>query len=77
MGGGCKSVCDWVIELCIHVDNNTHENVDLFPYLGSVLSSKADIDAEIHHRLSCASGAIARLRKRVWGIWRCVHVRDT
>ncbi|KAJ3614980.1 hypothetical protein NHX12_018549 [Muraenolepis orangiensis] len=42
------------------------ENVDYFPYLGSLRSSKAVIDDEIHHRLSCASGAFSRLRKRVF-----------
>lgn len=42
------------------------ENVDRFQYLGSLLSSKANIDDEIHHRLSCVSGAFSRLRKRVF-----------
>lgn len=36
------------------------------PYLGSLLSSKADTDFEINHHLSCANGADARLRKRVY-----------
>ncbi len=31
-----------------------------------ILSSKADIDSEVNHRLSCASGAYARLRRRVF-----------
>jgi hypothetical protein len=44
------------------------ENVDHFPYLGSLLSSKADIDSEVNHRLSCASGIYARLRKRVFKV---------
>ncbi|XP_026084958.1 uncharacterized protein LOC113060279 [Carassius auratus] len=48
------------------VDNTTLESVDHFPYLGSILSSKADIDCEVNHRLSCASGAYAKLRKRVF-----------
>lgn len=48
------------------MDNTPLEIVDHFPYLGSLLSSKADIDSEINHRLSCASGAYARLRKRVF-----------
>ncbi len=38
----------------IKVDNTTVEYVDYFPYLGSILSSKADIDSEVNHRLSCA-----------------------
>ncbi len=50
----------------IKVDNTTLEYVDHFPYLGSILSSKADIDSEVNHRLSCASGAYARLRRRVF-----------
>ena len=50
----------------INVDNTTLVNVDHFPYLGSFLSSKADIDSEVNHRLSCASGAYGRLRKRVF-----------
>ncbi|KAJ3590180.1 hypothetical protein NHX12_008134 [Muraenolepis orangiensis] len=50
----------------ISIDNIRLENVDYFPYLGSLLSSKAVIDDEIHHRLSCASGAFSRLRKRVF-----------
>jgi len=50
----------------IKVDNTTLENVDHFTYLGSILSSKADIDCEVKHRLSCASGAYAKLRTRVF-----------
>ncbi len=50
----------------IKVDNTTLEYVDHFPYLGSIISSKADIDSEVNHRLSCASGAYARLRRRVF-----------
>ncbi len=48
------------------MDNTTLEYVDHFPYLGSILSSKADIDSEVNRRLSCASGAYARLRRRVF-----------
>ena len=50
----------------IKVDNTTLESVEHFPYLGSILSSKADIDSEVNHRLSCASGAYAKLRTRVF-----------
>lgn len=50
----------------IHVANNTLENVDQFMYLGSLLSTRSDIDAEIHHRIGCASAAFARLRDRVF-----------
>ena len=48
------------------IANEGLENVDHFPYLGSHLSSKADIDSEIQHRICCASGAFAKLRKRVF-----------
>ncbi|ROL41622.1 hypothetical protein DPX16_22965 [Anabarilius grahami] len=44
----------------IKVDNTTLENVDHFLYLGSLLSTKADIHSEINHRLSCANEAYAR-----------------
>ena len=50
----------------IRVGGNILDNVDQFAYLGSFLSSRADIDAEIHHRIGCASAAFARLRKRVF-----------
>nr|XP_061823852.1 uncharacterized protein LOC133611023 [Nerophis lumbriciformis] len=50
----------------LSIDKIRLENVDHFPYLGSLLSSKAVIDDEIHHLLSCASGAFSRLRKRVF-----------
>lgn len=41
----------------IKVGATTLENVDHFPYLESILSSSANIDSELNHRLSCASGA--------------------
>lgn len=50
----------------IYIENTKLENVDHFPYLGSLLSSKATIDDEIHHRLSCTSAAYSRLKKRVF-----------
>ncbi|KAJ8398444.1 hypothetical protein AAFF_G00426990 [Aldrovandia affinis] len=50
----------------ICVENNILENVDHYICLGSLLSTRAVIDAEIHHRIGCASGAFARLRKRVF-----------
>ena len=50
----------------ISVENNILHNVDKFPYLGSLLSSRAVIDEEIYHRIGCASAAFARLRKRVF-----------
>ncbi|KAK0131511.1 Parathyroid hormone/parathyroid hormone-related peptide receptor [Merluccius polli] len=36
------------------------------PSQRSLLSSKATIDEEVHHRLSCASGAYSKLKKRVF-----------
>ena len=51
---------------CLKINNVMLENVDHFPYLGSHLSNQADIDAEIQHRLSCASSSFARLRRRVF-----------
>ena len=42
------------------------KNVPSFPYLGSVLSVKADIDAEIVNRLRAASSAFGKLRERVF-----------
>ncbi len=48
------------------VDITTLEYVDHFPYLGSILSSKADIDSKVNHHLICASGAYTRLRRRVF-----------
>ena len=48
----------------IYVDKNPLENVDQFANPGSLLSTRAVIDAEILHRIGCASAAFARLRKR-------------
>ncbi len=50
----------------IKVDNTTLEYVDHFPYLSSILSSKTDIDSEVNHHLSCASGAYATLRRTIF-----------
>ena len=40
--------------------------VETFTYLGSALSTSARIDAEVASRISKASSAFGRLRKRVW-----------
>lgn len=50
----------------ISINNITLENVNHFLYLGSLQSSQAVIDDEIHHRLGCASGSFARLRNKVF-----------
>ena len=50
--------------LNISIDNTRLKNVDHFPYLGSLLSSKSTIDKEVPHRLSCARGAYSKLKKR-------------
>ena len=48
------------------ISGSTLKNVQTFPYLGSVLSTKADIEAETLHRLKAASCAFGRLRERVF-----------
>ena len=48
------------------INGSTLKNVQTFPYLGSVLSTKADIEAETLHRLKAASCAFGRLRERVF-----------
>ncbi len=53
--------------LSIKINNETLQTVEQFPYLGSFLSSKVNIDAEINHRLQCASAAYVKLWKRVFG----------
>ena len=50
----------------ITVNETPVENVEEFPHLGSLLSTKANIDAEVNHRISCASAAFGKLRKRVF-----------
>ena len=48
------------------ISRSTLKNVQTFPYLSSVLSTKADIEAEILHRLKAASCAFGRLCERVF-----------
>ncbi|KAK4328318.1 hypothetical protein Pmani_001262 [Petrolisthes manimaculis] len=50
----------------IVLQGQTLENVEHFCYLGSHLSSKADIDIEIQHRLQGAGAAFGKLRTRVF-----------
>ncbi len=51
----------------IKINNETLQSVEQFLYLGSFLSSKVNIGAEINHRLQCASAAYVKLWKRVFG----------
>lgn len=50
----------------IVLQRQTLENVEHFCYLGSHLSSKADRDIEIQHRLQGAGTAFGKLRTRVF-----------
>ncbi|XP_067835655.1 uncharacterized protein [Heptranchias perlo] len=50
----------------IKIHGEPLDSVDHFPYLGSLLSVRADIDDEIQHRLQCASVAFGRLSNRVF-----------
>jgi len=52
----------------ITVHGNRLNVVDNFTYLGSTLSSTSRIDAEVAARISKASSAFGRLRKRVWNV---------
>ncbi|XP_060133875.1 uncharacterized protein LOC132592550 [Zootoca vivipara] len=50
----------------IQLSGVTVENVDHFSYLGSYLSTRANIDAKIQHRLSSVSAVFSRLKCRVF-----------
>lgn len=50
----------------ITVQGKALQSIEHFPYLGSHLSSNANVDAEIQHRLKCASMTFGRLRARVF-----------
>ena len=50
----------------IKIGEVTLKNVDSFPYLGSLISTNADIDAEVKHRIQQAAAAFGKLRKRVF-----------
>lgn len=54
--------------LKISTDNTVLEDVDHFPYLGSLQSSKATAGDKIHHRLSGANGAYLKLRERIFAM---------
>ena len=50
----------------IKIGEVTLKNVDSFPYLGSLISTNADIDADVKHRIQQAAAAFGKLRKRVF-----------
>ncbi len=50
----------------ITVNHKAVVNVEEFPHFGSTVSTKANIDAEVRHRIICASAAFGRLRRRVF-----------
>ena len=50
----------------IDIEGNTLENVDHFAYLGSSLSTSANIDVEIQDRIRCACFSYGRLKDRVF-----------
>ena len=52
-------------EPTITVGNETLKVTDRFCYLGSTLSSSANIDAEVENRIAKASSTFGRLRKTV------------
>ena len=51
----------------ITIDNTELEVVDIFTYLGSIVSSSTSLDAEISCRIAKAAAVMAKLSKRVWG----------
>ena len=50
----------------IIVEGTAFDNVDHFVYLGSNLSSPANIDAEIQYRIKCACAAYGRLKSHIY-----------
>ena len=53
-------------EPTIAVGNETLKVTDRFCYLGSTLSSSANIDAEVENRIAKASSTCGHLQKTVW-----------
>ena len=58
--------CDEYHPPRIYIDNETLKPVLQFKYLGSIISSDAQVDADIDNRLSNASRAFGRLQTTVW-----------
>lgn len=50
---------------CIKIGETVLENVDNFTYLGSTLSSHANVDAEVNHRIQQAAAAFGKVQSRV------------
>ena len=50
----------------INIKHQRLQSTDNFAYLGSLLSRSANIDSEVHNRISKASAAFGRLRVTVW-----------
>lgn len=57
------------------------KDVDDFPYLGSLHPSKADTDAQIHHRISSASGVMPDSKEEfLWTVtsrWRTACLQSS
>lgn len=51
---------------CISIGDHTLEVVIDFAYLGSIISNKLSLDAELNTRIRKAAAAMARLTKGVW-----------
>ena len=50
----------------IAVEGGVIENVEEFPYLGSVIASSGTVDADVEARIAKASRAFGALRKPVF-----------
>ena len=50
----------------IHIEGTQLKAVELFKYLGSIVSNDASADAEITARIAQATSAFGRLTKRLW-----------
>ena len=53
-------------ELHIFVNDDPLNGTDYFTYLGSTLSSEANIDVDVNNRLCKANSGFGILRKKVW-----------
>lgn len=55
--------------LTIQIGEDVLKQVDKFRYLGSTLTSKCDLDAEINSRIGAAAAGFGKLRSKVF----CSH----